>query len=201
MIYIYGDSHAGESFRGLQLPHTDLHQNSVTMHRIGRDGIIINFDPEQHTNDSIVCFMYGEVDCRCHVQRQIDLGRDENEVISELVRAYFGTLKKNIRLCKAVVVVGVVPPTIREKHEDIHGPITHAFPFVGTDMDRVRYTKKVNRSIQAYCKSHGYTYFAPYAYYTSEDGTMKRELSDLNVHLGDTSVFVEEFTKCVNSLK
>jgi hypothetical protein len=145
--------------------------------------------------------MYGEVDCRCHVQKQINLGRDENEVISELATPYITTIKKNVRACRAVIVVGVVPPTSREKFESIYGPVTHEFPFMGTDEDRVRYTKKVNRSIQAYCKSHGYTYFAPYAYYTSEDGTMKRELSDLNVHLGDTTVFVEEFTKCVNSLK
>jgi hypothetical protein len=201
MIYIYGDSHAHNSFKGLDIPYVDLHQNSVTMHRVGRDGVIINFDPRQHTNDSILCFVYGEVDCRCHVQKQINLGRDENEVISELVGEYFGTLKKNVHACRAVVVVGVVPPTNREKYEDIYGPITHDFPFVGTDLDRVRYTKKVNRSIQAHCNSRGYTYFAPYAYYTSEDGTMKRELSDLNVHLGDTTVFVNEFTKCIQSLR
>lgn len=201
MIYIYGDSHAGASFKDLQLPHVNLHQNSVTMHRIGRDGIIVNFNPLHHAKDSILCFVYGEVDCRCHVQKQINLGRDENEVISELAGSYLTTIKKNVRACRAVIVVGVVPPTSREKFERIHGPVTHEFPFMGNDEDRVRYTKKVNRLLQAHCNGNGYTYFAPYSYYTDEDGTMNRELSDLNVHLGDNSVFLEQFTTCINSLR
>jgi len=191
MIFLYGDSHAERSFKGLQLPFVDCHCNSITMHRIGRDGIIINFDPSQHTKDSVLCFAYGEVDCRCHVQKQINLGRDENEVISELVQAYFCTLKKNIQTCRAVIIVGVLPPTDREECE---------FPVAGSDEDRVRFTRKLNRLLKSYCSQVGYIYLAPYSHYTREDGLMIRELSDENVHLGDTSFFLDEFMKVMNSL-
>ena len=44
MIHIYGDSHAHNSFKNLKLPYNDLHSNSLTMFRIGRDNTIINFN-------------------------------------------------------------------------------------------------------------------------------------------------------------
>ena len=44
MIYIYGDSHGTFSFKNLKLNHKNCICNSITMFRIGRDNIIINFD-------------------------------------------------------------------------------------------------------------------------------------------------------------
>jgi hypothetical protein len=85
MIYIYGDSHGMFSFKKLNIPHRNYSEISVTMHRIGRDNQIINFNNIEHNNESIICLVYGEVDCRCHIQRQIDIGRSEDDVIYELV--------------------------------------------------------------------------------------------------------------------
>lgn len=65
------------------------------MYRIGRDNNIINYRNEQ-TKDDIIILVYGEVDCRCHVQRQIDMGRNEDDIINELVHNYFITIKNNI---------------------------------------------------------------------------------------------------------
>ena len=44
MIYIFGDSHAESNFNGLKTTNNIFSTHSITMHRIGRDGIIINFD-------------------------------------------------------------------------------------------------------------------------------------------------------------
>ena len=52
MIYVYGDSHAAASFKRLQIPYSDCHHNSITMFRIGRDNVIINFNSANHTNVS-----------------------------------------------------------------------------------------------------------------------------------------------------
>jgi hypothetical protein len=193
MIYVYGDSHASVSFRKLQIPYRDCHQNSITMFRIGRDNLIINFNNNDHNDDSIICIAYGEIDCRCHIQRQIDLGANEDCVINELVHNYFRTIVNSIKAHKKIVVVGVIPQTSRADYENVHGPILHEFPFVGKDEDRVRYTTKMNVLIEAHCNINEYVYFNPYDYYTRDNGTLKYDLSDNCVHLGDNSFFLEKF--------
>jgi hypothetical protein len=197
MIYLYGDSHVRFNFTKLNLEHNDLHHHSITMFRVGRDNTIINFDTN-HTFDKndIIVLSYGEVDCRCHIQRQINNGKEEDAVINELVEAYFQTIVNSIvNTNSRVIIVGVIPPTRQNDYESLHGPITHEFPFVGTDKDRVRFTLKVNTQLEALAKKNNYIYFNPYSYYTRDDGTLKHELSDTNVHLGDNSHFLEEFYK------
>ena len=195
MIYIYGDSHSMFSFKNLNIQHKNYYENSITMHRIGRDNRIINFNNAEHNTNSIICLVYGEVDCRCHIQRQIDIGRYEDDVINELVNNYFNTIKNNINVYKKIIVVGIIPPTNRNDYETLYGPITGEFPFIGTDEDRSKYTIKVNKLIQELCNKNEYIYFNPYHYYTRDDGTLKHELSDKTVHLGNNAFFLEKFTE------
>jgi hypothetical protein len=193
MIFLYGDSHVS-SFKGLDLPHVNLQCSSITMFRIGRDNHIIHFDSSHHDSNSVLCFVYGEVDCRCHIQRQVNIGRSEHEVIRELVEKYFQTLSNSIKAHSKVFVVGVIPPTAQGDYESINGPILHEFPFVGSDADRVRFTNKVNECIKKRCSENGYIYFNPYPdFYTRPDGTFKYEFSDNTVHLRENSQFLKSF--------
>ena len=201
MIHIYGDSHAKFCFKSLKLPHKDHHESSITMFRVGRDNNIINFNNREHDANSIICLVYGEVDCRCHIQRQKKLGRNEDEVIFELVDKYIETIKNRIINYKKIIIVGVIPPTKQSDYENIHGPILHEFPFVGNDEERVRYTMKVNKRIEEKCINNNYIYFNPFFYYMREDGTLKYELSDHCVHLGDNSFFLEQFNKIICNKK
>jgi hypothetical protein len=200
MIYVYGDSHGHFSFNNLELPYKDYHKSSITMFRIGRDNTIINFNKNEVTTKDLVCLVYGEVDCRCHIQRQINNGRNEDDVINELVNNYFRTIKNNVNDNVKVIIVGVIPPTKQNDYERIHGPILHEFPFIGKDEERVRYTQKVNILCEELSKSNGYIYFNPYSYYTREDGTLKYELSDSIVHLGDNNFFLKSFTDLYNKI-
>jgi len=206
MIYIYGDSHASKSFKNLEINHNILSQHSITMFRIGRDNIIINFHKDDIKKDDIIILTYGEVDCRCHIQRQINLGRNEDDIIYELVNNYLETIKNNtIDLDIKIIIVGIIPPTKQTDFEKIKGPIFHEFPFVGNDQDRVRYTNKLNKLLQQLSIVNNYIYFNPYSFYTRPDGTLIHELSDtcINVlihelsdtelHLGDNSFFLEKF--------
>jgi hypothetical protein len=194
MIYIYGDSHASYSFKNLNLYYKNLHCPSITMFRIGRDNIIINFNKDVIKKDDIIILSYGEVDCRCHIQRQINLGLNEDDIISTLVHNYFKTIKNNTKnIDIEIIIVGVIPPTKQSDCEREHGPITHEFPFVGSDEDRVRYTNKVNNLLEELSIINNYIYFNPYEYYEQPDGTLKHELSDLNVHLKDNKFFLEKF--------
>lgn len=142
MIHLYGDSHAHYSFKNLKLNYTDLHCNAITMFRIGRDNMIINFNKDIIRKGDIIVLSYGEVDCRCHIQKQINLGMDEDDIINLLVNNYLKTLKNNtLDIDAKIIVVGIIPPTKQYDYEIIHGPILHEFPFVGSDEDRVRFTK------------------------------------------------------------
>jgi len=171
------------------------------MFRIGRDNVIINFYKDMISENDIIILSYGEVDCRCHIQRQIDIGRNEDDIINELVDNYYLTLKNNITKNVTVIIVGIIPPTRRYDYESINGPILHEFPFVGTDGDRGRYTNKVNKKLEEYAKINKYIYFNPYNYYTRPDGTLKYELSDKNIHLADNTYFLNSFIEVYNSLK
>ena len=197
MIYIYGDSHAAITFKGLPLDHKNYSRSSVTLFRIGRDKTIINFDPNEVTGkNDIVVLCWGEVDCRCHIQRQINSGKDEDTVITELITAYSETLRTTLtNTVKAaqIILVAVIPPTKQNDYERIHGPITHEFPFIGTDEDRVRFTRKINTQLQELASTHGYTFFNPYDYYTLPDGTLHHALSDTMVHIGDNSHALDRF--------
>lgn len=221
MIYIYGDSHANLSFKNLPLPHRKFYENSVTMFRVGRDKSIMNFDKEWIINDAsdpkyiryarcakhpflnriLISISYGEIDCRCHINRQINLQRDEDDIICELVNKYIDAIIDNTAgLDAKIVVVGVIPPTKQSDYEHLYGQITHEFPFLGSDQDRVRYTQKTNRLLEELSKKNNFIYFNPYLHYTRDDGTLKYELSDNTVHLGDNSHFLEKFVELYEGL-
>jgi len=158
------------------------------MHRIGRDRIIVNWTP--CTADDTIVLAYGEVDCRAHIGKQIALGRVEDEVIAELTTAYINTIRE-VAVQGHVVVVAVIPPTTSREYsgENPDG----GFPFESSDEDRVRYTKKVNESLFKLCGQSGFVFFNPYKPYTREDGCLRRELSDRNVHVGNTSYVLTQF--------
>ena len=111
------------------------------------------------TGKDTVLLAYGEVDCRCNIQRKIDAGHEEDDVICELITNYFRTIRNNIHPHAKVVIVSIIPPTKQNELESLHGPIAHAFPFVGTDEARSRYTKKMNFLLEQNAKQNGY-YFS-----------------------------------------
>ena len=195
MIYIYGDSHANFNFKNLILPHKNYYHNSITMHRIGRDNIIINFNRSQINEKDTIVMVYGEVDCRCHIHRQIKLGKEEDAVIYELVSNYFITIQNNVPLYTKVIIVGIVPPTYRPNEETSDDDPTRILPIIGTNEERVRYTYKVNQLLQEMANIYNYVYFNPHSYYTSSEGTIKPELSDNCVHIGNNTYLLEKFVE------
>jgi hypothetical protein len=164
------------------------------MHRIGRDNIIINFNKNQIKEKDTIILVYGEVDCRCHIQRQINLGREEDTIIEELVSNYFRTIKNNVQENTNIIIVGIVPPTYKLDHETLENYDTkNMFPTIGTNENRVRYTYKVNKLLNENANKNNYVYFHPYSYYTREDGTLKPELSDNILHIGNNTYLLEKF--------
>jgi hypothetical protein len=193
MIYIFGDSHSDFNFRNL--PANNYAEPSITMHRIGRDNIIMNFKPIFNKKDSTFIFNYGEVDCRCNIGKQIISGRNLNDVCQLLVDDYFNTIKNNVKLYKNIIIVAIIPPTRKEDYESVNGPITHEYPFVGSDDDRLIYHETMNSLLKDKCVENGFIFFDPFDHYSDNGGFLLQSLSDNQVHIGNNGKFLEEFKK------
>lgn len=191
LIFLFGDSHGGYNFVGMDLPYVNMSHSSITMHRIGRDNKIVNFEQRMNSNEHIFVLCYGEVDCRCHIIKQIELGREEDEIISELVEKYMQTIRNNMTHYKSLVIVSVTPPIIKEEYIKRHGPVTHEFPFLGTDLERVRFTQKMNVLLKQKAKENGYLFLDIYDHYSTKDGLLKTEMSDGICHIQDNKYAIE----------
>lgn len=171
------------------------------MHRVGRDNTIPGFHPSFNGSDNTFIFFYGEVDCRCHVARQLALDRKLDDIIEELTEKYINTIENNVRTYKKIIIGSVVPPLRRREWEDIHGPITHEFPFVGTDEERSLYTRKVNKLLREKIEKISdprIVFFDFYDHYAREDGTLKYELSDGICHIKENGYVLEKLIKVIN---
>jgi len=71
----------------------------------------------------------------------------------------------------------------KELYEKVHGPITHEFPFIGDDNERVKYTRLMNILLKQQCEINNFVFLDVYDYYSEEDGTLNYELSDKCVHI------------------
>lgn len=196
MIHIYGDSHGWCCFRFLTLPNMNHSKPKITMHRIGRDNVIVNFNKDDIREKDIIVLTYGEIDCRVHVNKQVDLGRNEDDVIHDLVKNYFRTIKNNLsHMNVTVVIVGVMPQT---KSSDYNEPFDNEI--IGKEEDRIRCERKMNKLLQKMSLENNFIYFNPFYYYTREDGTLKYEYSDKTVHLLHSSFFLEKFVELYNKI-
>lgn len=198
-LFIFGDSHGRFNFANLSIKHLNLSQNSITMHRVGRDTEIPNFDQKYLSLNSVFVFCYGEVDCRCHIGRQVALGRAVETVVDTLVQQYIQTIIVRITEKKKVIVCSVVPPVKRGDYEDKFGPITHEFPFVGTDDERVKYTKLVNKQLQQACMTNGFIFFDFYDCFARPDGTLEFEKSDQICHIVQNTPILNQFMSLIEN--
>jgi hypothetical protein len=229
MIHIFGDSHGDFNFRNIKYGNVKKHYRySTTMHRVGRDKTkFIDFKYyDIHEND-IVIYQFGEVDCRCHIGKQLLLGNHIDTIINELIHNYFESIKINIQNMKNIqdtkniqdsyipfistrisnknrsnklnIIVCCVPPTMNQSyHENIHGKITHEFPFVNSDEERINYTKKMNQKIKEYCQLNNFHFLDYYDNYLNTEGTLNVELSDDICHIKKNEYILEELYKIID---
>jgi hypothetical protein len=194
-LYIHGDSHAMLLFEGLNMniPYENLFEYGTTMHRIGRDGIIPKHRAIHNSKEATFVFVYGEVDCRAHIKRQVEAGRHAEDVCTELVNTYMKTIRTSITSYKSIIIVGVPPPADEADHT--HG---HVLPFIGTIEERVDYTRMMNALLETACAQNGYQFLAPFKNYTRPDGCLEYTLSDGCIHIGKNAEFLRAFYDLIN---
>ena len=196
MIHSVGDSHAQWSFRGI--PGVAFHEiGPITMSAVGKqrkgastsaimlDNVIESLGITE-SDTIILCF--GEIDTRCHVYPRVQAGENEDEVIEELVSDYFHTIQ-NSRF-KNIWVLSITPSWARElwlaylitqgRPED-----NEAYPLRGGDVERARYTRKMNAWLRVECKRLNVPLVDVYDDYRDEAGMLIPALSDGSLHIGD----------------
>ena len=189
-LHTIGDSHCYNGWTGI-IPH---HLGPVLCYSFGKEKLnrcdINNLNIKD--GDSIV-FCLGEIDCRCHINKHITDAITYHDIINNIVDNYFEAIKLNISnsqlKLKNICIYNVVPPI--QKYNTFENS---EYPYLGTDEERKQYTLYFNEKIKEKCIEKEYIFFDIYNNYIDENGYLRKDLSDGNVHIGK-GIYISNFIK------
>lgn len=210
-IYVFGDSHVFYSFHDFTIDFSKFiaptnveslfryKQNlfkfiirpsiATTMYRVGRDQTKFLDLRNLGINNCVVLFNFGEVDCRCHIGKQvIEKKRKIEEVIEALVQNYIKFIKLTQKQVANLiyVVIAVIPPTDIFFNPDA--------PRYGSLENRVSITNMLNEKLQKECFKSDIIFLDPYTIFRDQDGTLILEFSDRVVHVNpNINYFIKEY--------
>jgi len=162
------------------------------MYSFSRDkNIIIN--KYSIDNHDYVCFCFGEIDCRAHINKF----KEWKVTIDNLVKEYFVAISENVKnLNVKVCVYNAVPQLQRELEEfnwikkwEMEDPVTRSTR--GTDEQRKQYTIYMNKKLKEYCEKYNFIFFDIYERYVDELGYLNKLYHDNNCHIKDP-IFIRE---------
>jgi hypothetical protein len=193
-IYTIGDSHAKFTFSINDSVHPRIKSifwiGPITMHRVGRD--TIKFTDHHVPKDGFVISCFGEIDTRCHIKRQCDMQRDEDEIIQTIVTNYINTLQLNRSDGYTHIAIMNIVPTLEyqfAKDDPLKTPLPTfgsgdlLQPYEGTVDERKRYIKKINKVLEKEAKINGFYYLNIYDYYKNENDFLPIDMTDGGCHL------------------
>lgn len=198
-IHTFGDSHASDKrshWGNINIEDVEIkcnHLGGKLMFTFGRLGLdLLNIKDYAVEEDDVVIFCFGEIDCRNHVHKHITKEKSFENVIEEIVHSYFNAIRENVSQYNNLktCVYNVVPP-----HRYRDEPKGHPFPFLGTDIERRKYYLYMNKLLRELCIENNYFYFDIYDESCDEEGFIKDEFTDGNVHLMNTTHSVEVIKK------
>ena len=189
-IHTIGDSHSHNGWSGI----INHHLSALLCYSFGKEKLnrcdIRNFNIKD--GDTIV-FCLGEIDCRCHIHKHITETTTYQDIINNIVDNYFEAIELNVSISqiklKNVCVYNVVPPI--QKYNTLENP---EYPYLGTDEERKQYTLYFNEKIKEKCIEKKYIFFDIYNNYIDENGYLRKDLSDGNVHIRN-GIYISNFIK------
>lgn len=179
-INTIGDSHCWHAW--LNIPNVEFHlMGPMLMYTFGKFKPIIT---KGIPTDEIICFCWGEIDCRCHVNKYLPY----QKTIDDLVKNYIEAIKLNTKEFNPeyVWIYNVAPPT----HKDTI-PGNPAFPFLGSDEERLQYVKYMNQKL----KESGYTFVDLYSKHSDKEGFINKDLSIDRIHISNEEHIVDWINK------
>ena len=178
-IHTFGDSHAIMGWN--TFPGIDVHSiGPVLCYSFGREKKarldVVHYGVKE--GDTVI-FCFGEIDCRCHINKYVSEERPYQDIIDDIVSNYFEAIRENVSDLKIkTCVYNVVPPI--EKYNTVENP---EYPYLGSDEDRKGYVLYFNEQLKKLCQKYEYVFFDVYDKYTDDRGFLLKALSDGNVHI------------------
>ncbi len=194
-IHVFGDSHS-RLYSSPYLSNyicNVYYVGPLTMHRVGRDKITlvelqkiskeyyIDYlkvaKPEyKHMNypiddkieeKDLVVFVFGEIDIRAHFVRQIEKGRNENEILNKLSKEYISTvlMNKNNYPNVTFCIQSIISPTNEINIEDS----LKDFPVYGDINKRIKATQTINKMLKQMCKENNILFLDTQTYYQNDE--------------------------------
>lgn len=201
MLHTFGDSHARFGFR--DIPNIQINDvGPMLCYTFGNQPLDkINIKKFGVKEDDTVIFSLGEIDCRAHIYRFINDTSTFEQIIDCITEKYFKAIQTNIEQYKHIktVVYNVVPPSdvllihSREQYQtQILAKHKTTIPWKGSNEERQKYVIYFNKKLKELCTQYNFIFLDIYEKYCDQNGFLKRELSDYNVHIND-SKFIKEF--------
>lgn len=190
-IHTFGESHAMFGWRNL--PYINIHHIPATLcYSVGRDGLNrLNIRYGGVEEGDVVIYCFGEIDCRCQIQKYTNETTTYKDVIDPIVERYIDVIKLNqqqvgnITTCIFNVVPAARKGTFSEAPE---------YPHIGTDAERKMYVEYFNSKLREHCKLNNFIFIDVYSKYQDSEGYLNFEYSDGVVHINNP-IFIEEFLK------
>lgn len=188
-IHTFGDSHSMFGFnkiQGIQVHHL----GPILCHSFGIEKLNrLNIKNYLVKDGDIVIFCFGEIDCRCHIQKHVTPDRSYTKIIDELVDNYITAIEANVNSTMKICIYNVVPPTSK-----YNTPENPQYPYRGTDDERKQYILYLNSKLKEKCADRNFIFFDVYDKYTDDNGFLNKKLSDGIVHILDES-HIREFIR------
>lgn len=183
-IHIFGDSHASQQHSYWKdtekYKFIDYWLGPKLMYSFGRDKLrLLNIKNYSVVDGDIVCFSFGEIDCRCHVHKHITDTQPYQYIIDTLVDQYMNAIKLNTKeYTNLTTLINMIPPPLKspQKHCD-------EFPFLGTFEDRKLYVEYCNKKLKELSDKNGFIFIDIYDKYIDKEGALKVEYSDKICHI------------------
>ena len=191
-IHTFGDSHccgAFGVFKSIQIHHL----GPILCYSFGKNKLnklnIINYNVKE--NDTCI-FSFGEIDCRCHINKHITLTNTYQTIIDNIIINYFDAIKQNILQYKHIntIIYNVIPPP-----QIYNTWIDSEYPFIGSDEERKNYVLYFNEQLKKYCLQYKYLFFNIYNKYIDNNGYLDKKYSDDHVHIKDNIYIIEFFNE------
>jgi hypothetical protein len=187
-IHTIGDSHSYSGWTGV----INHHLGPVLCYTFGKEKLGRCDIRNYHIKDGdTIVFTFGEIDCRCHIHKHITEATTYKDIINDLVENYLEAIELNVSISKIklknICAFNVVPPVQRK-----NTPENPEYPYLGTDDERKKYTLYFNETLKDKCKQKGYIFIDVYNHYIDENGFLKKDLSDGNVHISN-GVYIMDF--------
>jgi len=203
VVHTFGDSHSNFSFKTID--NVLIHWlGPKTCYSFGKKKLdILNIKNYNINDNDVIIFCFGEIDCRANIHKHVNEENSYQNIINDIVKNYFEAIYLNVKDFSSIktLIFNIVPPTdvnLMHNDEEIQKFVltknANEIPWKGSNEERKNYHLYFNKKLKEFSNKYNFIFLDIYNKYCDDNGFLKRELSDGNVHIND-GIYIKEFLK------